>query len=495
MTNPAPGGGTGTALPDDVPAYGLDLRRDGAKEALLDHFCERVQLEAGRPAWDRRRALRSVLDNAFICGAQTAIVENRYTDLDYRDEYARFYSMTFRNYSSVAHRLHFFADPPPQNITDPSVAASFYGFTYLGYSVIRPVTGAPVGRTMLLPPKDLLRWVTCTATDQSNFFGTAYEVSAAPFMSGDAQLGVCAHAAGWMAAYYHHRRYGTARWLPGDIAQAALTEFGIRRPTPTAGLTAGQLTEALRRLTMAPLIYNPDNMRGEENLDKIARRYLDSALPVLVGTQDHAFTLVGYKPRAGRGHKVDFICNDDAAGPYQVRSVPRSEWRFLLVPLPPELYVPGERAEPLGIARLQKEIKDHKEDSAIRAMGARLDGIEFITSATLSNDFKRYLGERGAPEDVISGYGRIVMPKWIWVIEAVERDAFLAGQPSVLAEALIDCTDHSSDMRTLAWRVPGLLRHWDPDTDLVGDLPLRVKSEVVVQSVAATSWRRPMRLH
>jgi hypothetical protein len=63
-----------------------------------------------------------------------------------------------------------------------------------------------------------------------------------------------------------------------------------------------------------------------------------------------------------------------------------------------------------------------------------------------------------------------------------------------LAEALIDCTDHSWDMRTLAWRVPGLLRHWDPDSDLIGDLPVQSGPEVLLQSVAATSWRRPARL-
>jgi hypothetical protein len=479
-----------------APAYGLDLRLDGAKEALLDRFCERVQLEINRPAWDRRRPLRSVLDNAFVCGAQTVVVETRYTDLDYRDEYARYYSTTFRNYPSVAHRLHFFADPPPKHIMNPNVAASFAGLRYLGYAVIRPVTGAPVGRTMLRPPESLLRWVTCTAPDEANLFGTTYGVQAAPFMSGDAQLGVCAHAAGWMAAYYHHLRYGSGRWLPSDIAQAALSEFGIRRLDPTAGLTAGQLTEALRRLGMSPLVYLPDDTaRRGETLDKVARRYLDSALPVLVGTQDHAFILVGYQPRLGRSRRVDFICNDDGVGPYQLRSVGQpSEWRFLIVPLPPELSVPGERAEPLGIARLQKELNDRREDAAIRAMHNRLAGAEFVTSAIPSNDFKRYLESREAPYDVISGYSRIGMPKWIWVIEAIEREAFLQGKPCVLAEALIDCTDHSSDMRTLAWRVPGLLRHWDPDSDLIGSLPLQSQPEVILQSVTATSWRRPMRL-
>lgn len=481
-----------------IPAYGLDLRRDGAKELLLDRFCERVQLEAGRQAWDRRRALRSVLDTAFICGAQTVVVEARYTDVDYRDEYARYYSTTFRSYSPVGHRLHFFADPPPDDIANPEVAASFAGLTYLGYVVIRPVTGAPVGRTMLRPPQDLLRWVTCAAPDEANLFGVAHRVSAAPFMSGDAQLGVCAHAAGWMATYYHRLRYGSARWLPGDIAQAAPSELGVGRPVPSVGLAVGQLTEALRRLGMSPLVYRPENLPREETLDKVARRYLDSALPVLVGTQDHAFVLVGYKPRGGRSHKVDFICNDDAAGPYQTCSPPRpgqpGEWLCLIVPLPPELYVPGERAEPLGIARLRKEINDHVGDPAISLLRRRLENVEFVTSAVPSNDFKRYLRDRGAPSDVVEAYGRIGMPRWVWVIEAVERDAFLDGKPCVLAEALVDCTDHSWDMRTLAWRVPALLRHWDPDSDLVGDLAVGSEPEVLLQSVTGTSWRRPARL-
>jgi hypothetical protein len=35
----------------------------------------------------------------------------------------------------------------------------------------------------------------------------------------------------------------------------------------------------------------------------------------------------------------------------------------------------------------------------------------------------------------------------------------------VLAEAIIDATDHLRDLHVLAWRIPGQLVQWDPDED------------------------------
>jgi hypothetical protein len=62
-------------------------------------------------------------------------------------------------------------------------------------------------------------------------------------------------------------------------------------------------------------------------------------------------------------------------------------------------------------------------------------------------------------------YRRIPMPQWIWVVEATlaaERDR---DEPCVVAEAVIDATDHLRDLRVLAWRVPGRLYRWLPDED------------------------------
>jgi hypothetical protein len=73
---------------------------------------------------------------------------------------------------------------------DPDRPARSDGLTYLGYSVLRRVPAAPVGRTMLRAqyPKSL----TCMAKDEVNLFGRDLEVVGAPFVAQDAQLSRCA---------------------------------------------------------------------------------------------------------------------------------------------------------------------------------------------------------------------------------------------------------------------------------------------------------------
>jgi len=79
-----------------VPALLVDLREAGALDYLVDEYGQRRPL-----------VLKQVLGHAYAAGAQTAVIEYRYIDADYRDEHSRFYSTTFRRYPSVAHRIHF----------------------------------------------------------------------------------------------------------------------------------------------------------------------------------------------------------------------------------------------------------------------------------------------------------------------------------------------------------------------------------------------------
>ena len=117
--------------------------------------------------------------------------------------------------------------------------------TYLGYCVLRPVSAAPVGRTML-PPRDS-RDLSCVAEDKINLFGTPKTVRGAPFIAQDAQLSRCAQATTWVTAYYHHLRFGGPRILPGEIAKAVADNLEHGRQVPSPGLTIGQMADAAGR--------------------------------------------------------------------------------------------------------------------------------------------------------------------------------------------------------------------------------------------------------
>lgn len=440
------------SLTDD-PARVVDLRQPDSLNYLLNYYGER-----------RQDVLASVLGQAYAAGAQTAIVEFRYIDADYRDEHTRFYSTTFRRYPSVVHRIHFVAQALTDQAAEPDVPLEFSGVDYLGYIVMRPVPGAPVGRVMLTRPAELRESITCWGTDRVCLFGEYLTVDGTPFLAQDAQLMRCAHAALWVVARHHHLRWNAPKLLPRDIVDAVPMETAAGRAVPSPGLTVTQMSAAASKLGLPPLVYDLDRLPGRETLQRIACRYLNSGLPVIVAGGGHAFVLVGYR-RTMEGtsdERIEFIRQDDEAGPYQL--VPDfmfdtyAPWKYLVVPLPPKLYIAGEEAEILGEAWLR---------AAFTQEGTPLEpskGYAFRTTAMRSNDFKAQLLGRGVPANQAAVLRRSPMPRWIWVVEVVDRDLRKEGKPAVLGETIIDATDHSRDRRPLAWRTPRSVAVLSPDT-------------------------------
>jgi hypothetical protein len=447
----------------DVPADAVDLTRPGALPGLLAAY------GGAQP-----EVLRTVLARAYDLGAQSAVLEYRYLDPDYRNEHSRFYSTTFRRYPSVAHRLHFFAKPVPPALLSDVQPARFNDLDYLGYTVLRPVPGAPVGRTMLRPHEDVATHITCLATDTVHLLGERLTVAATPFMAQDAQLSICAHADLWMVARYHHLRFGGPSVLPGDIADAAPQDIG--RGTPSSGLSLYQISVASGRLGLPALVYKLDPPPDGESLFRIACRYLNSGMPVIVGGDEHAFVLVGYE-RVNSGkpdERIYFFRHDDESGPYGAVENwmfdEYSPWDYLVVPLPAKVYLSGEEAEVIGEEHLRQALEDHPSPEAA-AMLKQLDDpahpVSFRTTVIQSNDFKTGLEQRGVPEDLAAIYRRMQMSRWVWVVELQDRALRDDSDPFVLAEVIIDATDHVRDRHVLAYRIPGVIAQWDPDADKI----------------------------
>lgn len=305
----------------------IDLTSERAAPWLLDTY------GGARP-----RVLQVVIAHALRLGACGAIIEYRYLDADWRNEHREFYASTFRRYPSVAHRLHFFQEPPDPAWTVRNAPASIKGLHYLGYCVLRPVPAAPVGRTVLkaLPGTGL----TCSAVDRVNLFGVELRVAGAPFIAQDAQLSRCAQTTAWVTAYYHHRKFGGPRMLPGAIAAAVSDDLDHGRSLPSPGLTIGQMGAAARAVGLPPLVYPLQHLATGETVPMVVCRYLNSGLPVTIATRTHAFVLVGYsrsKDRSGRP-LIHFLRHDDETGPYQLvehwQLDQYGPWEYAIVPLP-----------------------------------------------------------------------------------------------------------------------------------------------------------------
>lgn len=466
------------------PARIVDLRHQGALLDLARYY------EGSRPD-----VVHEVLGQAYSLGALTAVIEYRYLDPDYRSEHSRFYSTTFRRYPSVAHRIHFFAVPPPDEWRDPERSLDFTSLAkdYLGFVVMRPLPGARVGRVALAPPATCEDDVTCVSTESVNVFGVPMSVRAAPFMAQDAQLGVCAHMTLWVAARHHHLAFGRAEFTAGDIASIVPTDLGLGRPAPSSGLTVDQVAAGCRALGLPALIYKcdtPDDLPLDERIPGIVCRYLNSGMPVIVAAGGrHAFTLVGYR-RVNAGtpdERIHFIRQDDERGPYQVVTDfahdHHGSWQWLIVPLPSKVFVPGEVAESLGKERLRDSAGRSTNSDALTLYqetdpATKPRPVSFRSTVVRSNQFKASLKVRGYEPDIVALYRRLPMPRWIWVVEAIRRDERSKRIHAVMAEAVIDATDHSRDTHVLAWRVPGTLFTWRPDEDEVGRADVGVQGLV-----------------
>ena len=207
----------------------FDLTRSDATAAILQRY------SAGMGSV-QTKALARVLASAVAAGANTVLVESNYIDHDWRSELSAFYTKSFRGYQGVTDRLHFLALADGESVKAIPVRLAEGSLDYVGYSVMRPLPWAPVGRTMLRPPQTLTGKVQCLATDEVHLHGARLQVTGTPFISQDSQLSRCAHAVAWQAAYLHHLRFASPRVTSASIAQSAALDSAEARPVPSSGL-------------------------------------------------------------------------------------------------------------------------------------------------------------------------------------------------------------------------------------------------------------------
>jgi hypothetical protein len=130
------------------------------------------------------------------------------------------------------------------------------------------------------------------------------------------------------------------------------------------------------------------------------------------------------------------------------------------VPVPDKLWLAPEPAE-----RKAGEYMFHgslriKSAHLARSTSYPFDAIDDLvaanrlalhTYAVRSNDFKAGLEARGVAVRIRREYALARLPRFVWVIEAVDRQLRQAGKPSVIGEAVLDATssDHLPDLLAL----------------------------------------------
>jgi hypothetical protein len=442
--------------------------------------------------------LRRCVEVARSIGAVTLVVETRYIDIDYRSEFSAYYSRQFADVPDTAHRLHFFG----KRLTSRSLWRLANKSEYIGYVVVRPASTGLVSRAMLPPPPDLVTAVRTSVTERVNFFGQDLNIRGVPFTQQDAQLGACAQAAAWMCHFTAHLRGDTGRRTKADFSLKADASLQASRAMPSGGLTVMQLSELFRTFELPAMFYSVGDLPSPQlpwqppdpvpppvppgsppappgswdtRIIAVACRHLNSANPVLVGTNNHAFILCGYRRTTHLGQLwIEFVRHDDQAGPYlivanvlndvdPVTGKDYGPWRTMHVPLPDKLWLAPEAAErmggryllnasgrvaaaaphPLPFAPLQNLIAGNQ--LALRIYAIR------------SNDFKRDLDARALPTTIRREYRLARLPRFVWVVEAIDRQLRQAGIPCVVGEAVLDGTSSDHAPEEIALHVHGVM--------------------------------------
>jgi hypothetical protein len=285
-----------------------------------------------------------------------------------------------------------------------------------------------------------------------------------------------------------------------DFSLLADANVAEGRPLPSQGLTGLQLSNLMREFDLPPILYRMGYIPGsgqeppvpdhDEDDDPgtwdtraiaVLCRFLNSGFPVLVGTRDHAFVVIGYRSVKKDGQRrISFVRHDDQRGPYLTvddilddvdpsTGDAYTPWQLLLAPVPDKLWLLPEAAERTGRDLLMRY--DALAGTGTFEALRKADRLTFRTTAMGAASYKERLASRGLDPESLRELRLARFSRLVWVVEAVDRAARDAKQPSVLGEAVFDSTSSDLAPLALAIRVPGALLIRQTDGTIRSPLP------------------------
>jgi hypothetical protein len=295
-------------------------------------------------------------------GAQTLLVEEPYTDRDYLEDFAAYYVKCFEPPGRVCARIHAFTSQFTQaqletSLQDPAVPRILnpYAKDYLGFVVIKPLPGTPIGRTCLRTYDDVDtgRHYPATRPYSAHLFGTTFEVETLAFQEQDTEVAACATSALWSALQATGVKFNHSVPTPVEITRYAIernagqTNKGLpARSFPAhEGLSLDQMADAIRHMGLEPYavaVNEPDLLQAElyaylrSGIPAILAIYFldvsniaNPAVDLAVWDGGHAIAATGFHLKPGppqnlgksqlkvRAARIDKIyAHDDQVGPF-----------------------------------------------------------------------------------------------------------------------------------------------------------------------------------
>lgn len=278
----------------------------------------------------------------------TILLEPKYIDRDFMEDYSNFYVGRFGNDGYQCARLHFFSCSLKHEIVDAILHgepkkdkdAAWLQKHYLGFMIIKPLTKTFVGKTCLRHLGDTADGAGTKRKLSKRYdvdlFGVKLHVNSIAFQEQDKVVAACATTAIWTALHSLPGRCVKGIRSCSEITTAALNYVrGSSNGFPNQGLSNKQI---LRALDVEGIRYHDANLtsRTPAWFRGFVTAYIDSELSVVL-TGDvyrlkvvknergevtrkklafmgqHAITTLGYD---FRGDSNWVYVHDDRIGPY-----------------------------------------------------------------------------------------------------------------------------------------------------------------------------------
>jgi hypothetical protein len=217
----------------------------------------------------------------------TIAIEGHYVDRHYLDDFQHYYALSFHTPEPACRRWHFFGRVEASELVTMLQASfgdaahvaetsSALESRYLGFLVQRPLSGAPVGRTVLRTyPVDGRRHYSVVRPYHVHLAGHRLKIDGLAYQQQDRGAAVCASTAVWSALQRVAHATGQRTPTPSAITQAS----GSPLPA-SAGLDIRQMAAAMSKLGYGVDVFYPRHNRALFRSHVIA--YLDSNLPVVL---------------------------------------------------------------------------------------------------------------------------------------------------------------------------------------------------------------------
>jgi hypothetical protein len=336
-----------------------------------------------------------VVDTAAEGGARhscrSILLERHYIDRDFMEDFVGFHARNLDAPANSCSRIHFFSLTAARlqgeiqrlwniqreergSFKAREAVTHFCQKYYLGFSVVRPLSSAPVGRTVLrVLPRERIqgaeeyRTMSNTRQYTAHVMGMDFTVRGLAFQQQDICISACATVSIWCAlhraAHLDNLRLATPMEITHSASQYHLP---LGRSMPAPGLDLDQMCVAIQSAGASPyLMHVNDAKRGRA----LIHAAVLSGLPVILilckgtahGEQNpetqevkkdirHAVTVVGMKireaPVAPDGQAVErgfadegddmlgLYLHDDRIGPYRSASfVTKLDKLFVKIPL------------------------------------------------------------------------------------------------------------------------------------------------------------------